>query len=138
MPPPTGPRIGAKNQPALTINTNIVLAPQTLKSSAVQEIFMVVASNNTWTNRTLWKIIMTGLDGTTPVPSGVSGTSTPAPSGVSETRKCGSSTPDPSGIRGTSAVTTCVIIGTSAAPTSGGLWSPIIGNIRQSNLQNVR
>ena len=73
-------------------------------------------------NRTTWQIIRTGIDGTTTVHSIISGTSTPYLSEIS-----GNSDAPPYGISGT-----------SAAPPSGGLWIPIIGNIRQSTSPNVR
>ena len=38
----------------------------------------------------------------------------------------------------TSSAPPCGINGTSAAPPSSGLWSPIIGNIRQSTSPNFR
>ena len=98
------------------------------------------------------RIIRTGVDGTTPVHSGINGTSTPTPSGISGTSISGTSTPDPIGIigtiiSGTSTPDPIGIIGTSDAPpfviseTSSsppycGLWSPRIGNIQQSTSPN--
>ena len=51
---------------------------------------------------TLWRVSRNGVDGTTSVSSGISGTSTPYPS---------------------------LIIGTSAVSPSGRLWGPRIINI---------
>ena len=78
------------------------------------------------TNRTPRQIIRTDVDGTTPVHSGISGSSTSDTSAINGTRVGGTSAP------------TCVINGisavseTSAAPPSGVLWSPRIDNIQQS------
>ena len=56
----------------------IVMAPQTLKLPDLQEIITGAASNNTGTKRTLWPISEAGVDGTTPVHSGISETYTPS------------------------------------------------------------
>ena len=134
MNPLTDPRIGANNQPALSTSNGIVLAPQKLKSPAVQE---KMALNNTETKRNPIRISRTGVDGTTPVHSVISVTSTPVTSGISGTRIIGTSTPDPSIITGTITASPYIISGTSASPPSGGIWSPIIRNIRQSASPNV-
>ena len=54
LPPPMNPTVSA-----------IVMAPQTLKSPAVQQIITEAYLNNTGKNRTPWKIVRTGVDGTT-------------------------------------------------------------------------
>ena len=46
FPPPMDLGIGAKNQPALSIINGILLAPQTFKSPAVQEIVKDTALKN--------------------------------------------------------------------------------------------
>ena len=109
--PMSYPMIELNIQPDLMISTGVVLAPQALNLPVVQEIFADAASNNMGTNRTLRQVIRTGIDGTTPVPSVISGTSTPSPSGISKT---------------------------NASPPSGGLWSPRTGNIRKSTSPNFR
>ena len=68
LPPPMNPRISA-----------IILPPQTINSTEVQEIVTNAASNNTGTNRPPRKIIRTGINGTTQVHSGIGETSTQAP-----------------------------------------------------------
>ena len=103
LPPLSYPRIVLNIQPALIISTGVVLAPQALKWTVVEEIVADAASDNIGSNTTLRQVIRTGIDGTTPFPSGTSATSTLSPSGISKT---------------------------SASPPSGGLWSPRIGNIR--------
>ena len=82
-----------------------------LKSPALQEIVSDATLNNTGTNRTPQQVIRNGIDRTAPVTSVSSGTSTSDISGI---------------------------IVTSATPTSGGLWSPRIDNIRQSPPPNFR
>ena len=119
MPPPKKTRIGA-----------IVLAIQTLKLPEVQEIVTYALSNNMGTNRTPQKIRRTGIDGTTPVHSGISETYTPDFSDNSGTRI--------NGINGTTTLAPIVISGTSATPPACGLWSPRISNIWKSTPQNLR
>ena len=74
-------RIGANNQLALSISTGILQVPQTLKSPAVQELVAGTASKNMGTNKNPWQGNRTGVDRTTPVPSGISGTSAAPSSG---------------------------------------------------------
>ena len=121
FPPPTNPIIGVIAQ---AIHTPI--------STVVQEIFTDADLNNMETNRTPQIISSTVVDGTTPVHSGISETSTPYPSAISRTRIDGNSAPT-CGISGTSGIS-----GASAGPPYGSLWSPRIGNIRQSTSQNFR
>ena len=105
----------------------------------MQEVVTSVASNNTGTNRTLWQNIRAGVDGNTPVLSGTSdtsGTSSPDLIGISGTSISGNFTPSTSVISGTSIDPTWGISETSAIPPSGGLWSHIIGNIRQPTYLN--
>ena len=73
--PLTDPRIGANNQPALSISTGILQAPQTLKLPVVQEFVAYTDLNNTGGNRTSRKVSRTGVDGDIPSPSGISVTS---------------------------------------------------------------
>ena len=105
------PRIGAKNQLALSISNGIIQAPQTCKLPSVQENVADSASNNTGTNRTPRRVGKTEVDRTTPVPSGIGGSSTPAPSGIS---------------------------GTSSDPPSVGFWIPRIGNIQKLTCPNFK
>ena len=55
---------------------------------------------------------------------------------MSGIRISGTFNPHLRGISRTSYAPQSGIIGTSAAPPSGGIWSPIIGNIRKSNSPN--
>ena len=110
----------------------ISLVTQTLKLPTLQEIITDADFNNMGENRTLQKNSSNGVDGTTPVHSGISETSTPDPSDISGTRINGTFVP-PCIISGTS-----VISGTSAAPPYGGIWIPRIGNKRQFTSPNFR
>ena len=77
--PPTKPRIAT-----------IGLAPQTLLTPTVKEIFADVTSGNVWKTRTLRKIKRTDVDGSilisNPIHSGISETSTPSYSDSTGTR----------------------------------------------------
>ena len=79
LPPPTKLSIDA-----------IELAPQTLMTTAAQEISADKASGNMWTNRTPGQIIRTGIDRYIPIStqihSGISKTSTPYSSNITGTR----------------------------------------------------
>ena len=114
MLPPANPRIG-----------NIVLAPQTLKFTEVQEIVTDTSSKNIGKNKTLQRISRTGVDGTTPVHIEISETPFPYPSDNSGTRIDRTSAPT-FGISVTSEITESVLPHPLAA--SGALVLTIYGN----------
>ena len=88
LPPPTNP--------------TIILTPQILLTTAVKEIFAGTTSVNTWTNRSLLKIISTGVDKYIPIStsihSGMRKYSNPAPSDSTVTRISIRTTSPPCGI----------------------------------------
>ena len=99
----------------------IELAPYTLPTPALQEVFADAVLGNTWKNRTLRRIIRTGVDRYIPIfnqiHSVLSKSFTPYYS-------------DSNGTIGT--------YGTSTAPPADAIWSPGIGNKRQSATPNFR
>ena len=68
----------------------IIMIPQTLLTPPAKEIFADTTLHNAWANRTLWKIIRNGVDGSntisTPIYSGIGEAYTPASSDINVTR----------------------------------------------------
>ena len=110
--------------PTNLIIAAIELAPYTLLTPALQEIFADAALGNTWKNRTLRRIIRTGVDGSIPIFNQIH-------SVLSK-----SFTPYYSDSNGTSI--SIGTYGTSTAPPAEAIWSPGIGNKRQSATPNFR
>ena len=61
--PPTEPSIIANNQPAMTVVTGVIQAPQALKTPAKQEFIVCTTPYNTGANRTTCRFIRTEIDG---------------------------------------------------------------------------
>ena len=101
----------------------IILNPQTLMTPMMQEIFADTTSGNVWKNRTLRRIIRTGIDGSFPI-------STPIHSGIRKTYSQASS--ESTGTR--------ISIGTSitiTAPPDESIWISGVGNKRKSATPNL-
>ena len=97
--------IGTINQPDLTIRTEVVQDPQFLKTATLEEVIADMTVYNTGVNMTLGRIIITDVDGSTPVTCG--------------TRNVYGSTPYDN-VSGTSAI--CL----SPPPPSVCIWKDII------------
>ena len=99
------------NKPDLTISTRVVQAPNVLKTPTMEEVIMIMTSYNIGANRTPWRVIRTGVDGSTLV--------------TVRTRAV-------DGDSGTSSDFT------STTPPSGCIWKGSFGNIRQTTTPNLR